>query len=163
VNPLTSAVLRTGLIDPDLLQEIRRWGVVFEDVPAAKPQTLEEVTNRIQEALESQDLVLVRETDLSVLDEYIKSARRGTLRVVVDDGHQGEFHVTFGRTKLGEFVLPWLSSSIADVLTNGMTHLWDEGEPVYFSQVRELFFGETKAFMICTPYPREPALPEHSS
>ena len=157
MNPLTSAVLRTGLVDPEVLQELRRWGVFIEDVPPAKVQSAEEVSDKIQEALESEELVLVRETDLSVLDEYLQSAKVTTLRVVFDDGEQreGEFHVTVGRTKLGEYVIPWMSTSIIDVLTNGLTHLWDGSRAIYFSQVRELFFGKTKAFMICVPFPEK--------
>ena len=37
------------------------------------------------------------------------------------------------------------------MLTNGRTYLVVDDTHVFFKDVRELFFGEQKAFMVCTP------------
>jgi hypothetical protein len=161
MHPIASAVLNTGLIDPALLDEMRRWGLHIE-LPevSATPKTLEEVSSRIQDALESEGYVLVRETDLTVLEQYTQTAARGLVHLVFDDDDANPqdttFPVSFGRTPLNEYILPWTSATIADVLVNGMTHLIDGQQHVYFKEVRELFFGDTKAFMICTPSFFEP-------
>jgi hypothetical protein len=162
MHPIATAVLNTGLIDPAVLEEMRRWGLQIE-IPEseAAPKTPEEVAARIQDALESEGYVLVRETDLTVLEQYAETARQGLLRVLFDDeeGHPQDtmFPVSFGRTPLNEYIFPWTSATIADVIVNGMTHLLDGATEVYFKEVRELFFGDMKAFMICTPSFIEPA------
>lgn len=155
MNAIASAVLSTGLLDSTLLAEMRRWGLQIEiPEPEQSPKTPEEVAARIQDALESEGYVLVRETDLTVLQQYAATAQQGILRLVLDDDQKVDdttVEVTFGRTPLNDYILPWRSETIADVLANGMTHLVDGQVHVYFKEVRELFFGDTKAFMICQP------------
>jgi hypothetical protein len=156
MHPIATAVLNTGLIDPAVLEEMRRWGLHIEtpEVEPA-PKTPEEVTARIQDALESEGYILVRETDLTVLEQYSQTATQGLMHLIFDDDEEHlqdtTFPVSFGRTPLNEYILPWTSATIADVIVNGMTHLIDGPNEVYFKEVRELFFGDMKAFMICTP------------
>jgi hypothetical protein len=82
----------------------------------------------------------------------------GTLVIKVD-GSRSSIPLAFCRTILGEFVIPWKSESIYDLMISGDTYLRykEDGKTVkaYFTDVREVFFGETKAFMVCTS-------PEHS-
>lgn len=156
MNSLAAAVLQSGLLDHSILEEMRRWGVPVDllETDGKKPRSLDEVTDRLREALEGEGYVLVRETDLAVLQQYAATMQQGTLHLVLDteDGpNESDLEVTYGRTPLNHYILAWKSMGIADVLTNGMTYLNDGTSRVYFHQVRELFFGDTKAFMICEP------------
>lgn len=156
MNPIASAVLSTGLVDPQVLAELRRWGgVPFEPLTEEPlPRSVEEVAARIRGALESEGYILVRETDLAVLDQYTGTLTQGTLHLVLDMDAQmqdADVPISYGRTPLNEYIIPWRSVGIQEVLTNGMTYLVAGEVRVFFREVRELFFGETKAFMICTP------------
>lgn len=166
-NPIVNAVVKTGLVDPIILEEMRRWGIALElPDPGPAPLNPNELAAGIQLALESEGYVLVRETDLAVLQQYASTTSQGELHLVLDDelGHLQDVDVpvTFGRTPLNEYIIPWRSEAIEAALVNGMTYLVDGQVRVYFRAVRELFFGETKAFMICTPasVERLSALPE---
>ena len=154
MNPIAAAVLRTGLLSPQVVDELRRWGTPLDDVSNIQGQSPDQVAAKIRETLESEHYVLVRETDLAVLGQYLTTATTGTLHLVLDDDatlEDTDVPVTFGKTPLDEYIFAWMSSSIVDVLTNALTYLETGATRVYFGQVRELFFGETKAFMICTP------------
>lgn len=108
----------------------------------------------MEEALQSEGLVLTRETDFAVIDHYLRSQLPATLHIVLesDEGDvETDVECTYGRTPMGEYIIRWYSESIEDVMTNGKTCLIVKDYPVYFSAMREAFFGETKAFIICTP------------
>lgn len=165
MNSIATAVLSTGLVDPQIIEELRRWGALPTDltVDGPAPRTPEEMAVRIQSALESEGFVLVRETDLAILDQYTTTLSQGTLHLVLDvdaEMQDADVPITFGRTSLNEYIVPWRSAGIQEVLTNGMTYLIDGEHRVFFRHVRELFFGDTKAFMICIPsyIERAPAL-----
>lgn len=154
MNPIAAAVISSGLLDPVMVEEMRRWGIEIAEPKDTRPQSVEELAGRIREALEGEGYVLVRETDLTVLQQYAATMQQGNLHLVLDvddDLEEDDIPITFGRTPLNEYILPWKSTGIADVLANGMTYLDDGPSRVYFRQVRELFFGGTKAFMICEP------------
>jgi hypothetical protein len=148
---LTRAVLKAGLISPAQLQEMKRISPVIDpEAEVQDPVPLDLAVKYIRDALESEEYVLIRETDLEVLRQYTQSVQKGTLRI---DGI--DIDVSFGKTKLGEFIIPWISASISEYMTQPTTWLMVEGaDKTYFRDVRELFFGEQKAFMVCMPaYP----------
>jgi hypothetical protein len=125
------------------------------DLPEPSPDSPkwafhEEVVLAIDRALDDQGMVVVRETDLEAIPQYLATMRQATLTVIFDD-LSGTFSVDVGKLKSGEFLLPWRSDSITEELTNGKTFLELEGEKFFFSAVRELFYGDTKAFVACTP------------
>jgi len=119
------------------------------------------VVQAIEEALQEQGLVLTRETDLGAVNFYLQSQRPAVLHVVVGEDEEfveSDIPCTFGITPMGEYIIRWHSESIEDVMTNGRTYLLlgskssdGSGCKVFFSRVREVFFGETKAFIICSP------------
>ncbi len=153
---MTSAVIRAGLVNENQLAEMKRWAPpgLDPDAAAEDPKTLDEAAGLVADALQSQGYVLMRETDLEVIRQYIATSRRGRLCVKTDDGDpeaRSEFEVTFGTTPIGEYILAWRSESIKDLMTNGMTYLDDNGVLVFFRDVRELFFGQEKTFMVCVP------------
>jgi hypothetical protein len=60
--------------------------------------------------------------------------------------------VEYCKTRLGEIVIPWTSESINDTILDDRTYLKPVGEDrIYFADVRELFHGGHKAFMVCEP------------
>lgn len=152
MNPITEAVLRAGIISPAQLAEMKRISPVIDrEAMVGEPVDLEMAAKIVADALESEQYALVRETDLEAVRQYAETTTIGTLHV--EDGSESAvFEVTYGRTPLGEFVIPWKSESITGMLTNGQTHLVQgDGSRVFFKDVRELFFGSKKAFMVCVP------------
>lgn len=160
MKPIAFAVARAGLITPEVQEEFRRWGlpVALVSVPEEGVLTdARQVVDLIQNALEDADQVKISETDLDLLTRYLDPSHRREGTLVVKDGQQkSTSKVLFSITPLWEYAIPWMSESIADFMTNGQTYLrfkLDSGESsrVTFSDVREVFFGEQKAFMVCTP------------
>lgn len=151
---ITRAVVAAGLVSREQIEEMKRWSPVLEaadlsdtSTPAASP---DEALALINEALHSEGYAVVRETDLEVIHQYAATATRGTLHLEVDD-QQTDVEVLFGKTALGEYVIAWHSESIKDAVVNGASFLRDGDAVVFFHDVRELFFGTHKAFMVCIP------------
>jgi hypothetical protein len=163
-SPLTNAVLKSGLVSKNQLAEFRRWKVpieVPENVPEA-PKSIEEAGRAIEQALESEGLVISRDTDLNILQQYLHTQMAGVLHVeiptddlTVEDAE--DIDVMFGLTTLGEYIIPWRSESIEEALTNGFTYLtYGNGTftvRAVFTDSRELFYGQHKAFVVCRAAP----------
>jgi hypothetical protein len=151
MTPLTSAVLKAGIVSPDMLKEMQRFNPGLKQVEAAEtPVDLETAANLIVAALNSEEYVLVRETDLEAVRQYLSTTQTGLLHL--DTGQQDtDLDVTYGTTKLGEYIIAWTNESIQEMMTNGLSYLEVDGKHVYFKDVRDLFFGDQKAFMVCVP------------
>lgn len=157
-SPLTVAILKSGLISPAALAEFRRWKTI--DLPEELPviaEGLEQVAQSLASALEGDGLVISRETDLDILKQFLDTQRQGNLHVEiyredVTEDTDADISISFGITPLGEYIIPWRSESIVAELTNGFCYLDAPGiERVFFAGVRELFYGDHKAFMVCVP------------
>lgn len=150
--------VRLGAFSEERLQEFRRWGVPLEDIPKPLPQvgptSLEDLSRELSEALEDEGMVIIRETNLTILQQYLATQQEAELFVTLDDAVPAKvFEVSVGKTELGEIIIPWRSEGIEALMTNGLTHLVLDGIQVFFCSVRELYFGDNKAFMVCTPSP----------
>lgn len=157
MNPVTAAVLKSGIISPEMLQEMKRFSPSLnKDAETSEPVALEEAAGIIEAALQSEQYVIVRETDLEAVRQYAATTRSGILHLEIDDAQQGDAEVTYGKTPLGDYIIAWLSDSVEGMMTNGLTYLVEDGAHVFFKDVRELFFGEQKAFMVCVPSTVEP-------
>lgn len=156
MNPITEAVLRAGIISPSQLAEMKRISPVIDrEAQVGEPLDLEVAARIVSEALESEQYALVRETDLEVVRQYAETTTTGILHV--EEGTEStDFEVTYGRTPMGGFIIAWKSESIAGMMTNGQTYLVVGAERVFFKDVRELFFGAKKAFMVCSHSTTEP-------
>lgn len=150
---------RIGVVDPHMLAELRRWG---HPIPEATETTkaivdLDSAVQAIREVVEGEEAILVRQTDMDVLKQYAATMRKGRLHLTVrglrgDEINQGDFEVTFGRTRLGgDYIIPWDSESVEEFMLDEGTYLQDGKRRIRFESVKELFFGDTRAFMICTP------------
>lgn len=162
MHPITAAVLKAGLISPEQLREMKRISPVIDrTAEVSSPVDLELAAKIVEDALESEQYVIVRETDLEAVRQYVETATTGILHLEADD-KSTDLEVTYGRTPIGEFIIAWKSEGIAEMMTNGLTYLVVPGGPgpgllrVFFQDVRELFFGEQKAFMVCRPSTMEP-------
>jgi hypothetical protein len=160
MHSIAVAIAKAGILSPETLQEFRRWGLPLENLPTEKITDPAVLSHAIEEALQDEGLVLTRETDLGVVQQYLQTMKRGHLHVVIDDDdgriEETDIEVFFGTTTMGEYILRWYSEGITDVLTNGKTYLRTYGpledvNQVYFRAVRELFFGDQKVFMLCEP------------
>jgi hypothetical protein len=161
MRPIAYTMMQTGILSPDFLQELKRWGLPIE--PPKNPIVLrdvEQVITMIRQALEGFDQVALRETDLDLLSRFLnpEHQKRGTL-VMSEEGNAASkvtSRIDYCTTLFGEFVFPWLSEDISDLITNGLTYLrfnTEEGvtKKVKFCDAREVFFGAQKLFMVCKP------------
>jgi hypothetical protein len=154
MSKLVEIVQKIGILSPTVLAEMKGWGLPLDEVVVeelAPSPTPESISRAIADAIESEGYVLTRETDLEAIPQYLQSMQSAMLHVVIADGETAEFEVQVGQDKAGDWILPWRSDSITDLLTNGETYLRVKGQRVYFNQARELFYGDRKAFILCTP------------
>jgi len=140
-----------------MVLEFQRWGFPIE-VPEADPGdayrsegTMDSLCNAIDFALAETRAQWDRETDFDIVSQYLKTLRPAKIHIVLERGNEADFDVQVGTTRAGEFIVPWKSESISDLLTNGESYLNLGDKQVFFSAVRDLFFGDNKVFMVCTP------------
>ncbi len=154
MSKLVEIIQQVGLVSPSVIAEMRGWGMPVGDVEVRElgaTPTVASISQAIADAIEGEGYVLMRETDLDIIPQYIQTMRNAVLHVVLGDDESADFEALVGHTHTGEWVMPWRSDSITDMLTNGQTYLRVDGKRIYFSQAREMFYGEKKAFIICSP------------
>lgn len=161
MSQLTDIIIKSGIIPPNVLSEVKRWGLpAGDDVQPPgelEPEmTVQQLCDKIDEAIQSEGYVLTRETDLEAVKQYIETMTQSVLHLVMEDGKASNFTVHAGRNTAGEIIIPWRSDNITDLLTNGESYLKINKEKVFFSNARELFYGSNKAFIVCTPSTKEP-------
>jgi hypothetical protein len=156
MTDLAKAIAMSGALNEGMLRELTKWrlpGVVVPDGQAFG--TPEEAVEAIEEALTSAGQVEMRVTDLDVLKDFLVSRKEGKLYLVGEQGARGTWPVTFGvidRRSHLDYIIPWNSDTIEMLLTNGESCLIDDKKKkIYFGSVTDLYFGEQKAFILCTP------------
>jgi hypothetical protein len=155
-RPIIDAVVEAGLVPSDTLDELARWGIHVTAERRPELNNPQSIATHLKEALESEAQVRIDETELDLLHKYLnpKHQKQGRLIIKEDKSHTTT-NISFCLTDLGEYAIPWTDEDVPEVLANGQTHLkWQDGEvarDVYFTDVREVFFGTRKAFAICTP------------
>lgn len=151
LKPLASAILKSGILSDPILDEFRRWGhPIEEEADRIVFSSAKDVVESIEQALQSEGLVIERVTDVNLINQYLQSMKIGELHVQIGD-QSGDFPVSYGRTPMGEYIIPFKGDNIVEEMTNGLSHLKDsDGNDIYFAAAREFFFGETKAFVVCS-------------
>jgi hypothetical protein len=152
-NPVAKAVLDTGVVDEANLAQLRKWGLLHADVGDTQDESAEAIVAHIQEALDSPDMVEMRDTDLDAATQFLNNRVRGTLCIPSPEEEERtvSLPVEYCVTELKEYVLPYKSEGIQALLTDNRTYLRTATRThVHFEDVRELFFGEHKAFLVCT-------------
>lgn len=158
---VVSAVVSTGLVPLQSIDELRRWGL-FHNEEAAEQLRLcmelqplpsrDEIGRRVERALSSKEFSSVKITDLDIIDEFLDTAR--TCSLCIADGEDKDVsQFLVGKTKFGEFILPWHDDAehLIDVLTNGMSHIVVDDLAYYFKDVFSVYFGQKHAFLLCVP------------
>ena len=168
-KPMIEAVLKAGLIGENALREMKRFSAAIDpEAKTEEPKDLDTAATIIATAIADEGYVMVRETDLEILHQYAETARQGVLHLEIDSdvepsgSNSTDLEISFGKSKMGEYIIAWRSETIEDMLTNGRSYLQVDGQRIFFSRLRELFYGETKAFMACTSSTIEP-VPEAAS
>jgi len=158
MNPLTVAILRSGLVDKKVLQQLERWGhalppVTPVELPAGEDGAVV-LSQMLEDALGGEDLVAVRTQDLDAIERYLATVRPGTLHLELGEVPT-EIPVMFGRTVAGDFLLPWRGETLSEEMvkpTTRLTWLDEGGEHVErFALCDELYVGLVKVFMVCSP------------
>lgn len=152
---VAKAVVEAGIVDQDALAQLQRWGFALDLQPGAEPiVSAAEVAQRILDAVGSDEEVELRSTDLDIIKDYISSRQKARLHVPdpEDEDKTVGIPIEYCLTQMGEVIIPWTSESINDMLLDDRTYLKPTGQArIYFSDVRELFYGDHKAFVVCTP------------
>lgn len=160
MSQLTEVILNAGIINPETIKELQRWKLPVGEVPEKSEFDAEvtpaSISRSISDAIENQGYILMRETDLGAVSQYLKTMQPATLHVDPESDTPVEFEVTVGRSPNGDWLLPWQSESITDMLANGKTFLRVGKQRIYFNQARELFYGPHKAFIVCVASTLEP-------
>jgi hypothetical protein len=149
-KPVTVALLTAGVVPQEVLNEMSRWGlpVKFMEVPAEVMTDAKQVIAYIREAVEGDDAVMIRSTDLDVLTHYLGDQRQGKLYLFDPETEStGSLSIVYSILPNGRYVIPWTEESISDLLTYPKSYLKAEGNKVHFDEVEELFFGGVKSFV----------------
>ncbi len=84
-RPVAQVVVDTGIVDPDALAQLQRWGYLHDiDLEGDEVVSAREAAERILEAVESHEAVELRSTDLDIIKQYLASRKKGRLHVVKD-------------------------------------------------------------------------------
>ena len=162
MSDLAKAVSLSGAINSEMLRELAHWRLPI-DLPEGDPfESPEEAIAAIEDAMTGSEQVEIRTTDLDVLRQYLRTKRKGKLHLSASRG-SGTIDIEFGVSVLGEYIIPWNADSIVDIMTNGESHILDVRRKVYVTDVTELYFGNSKAFMLCTPRKDRNVKPSHES
>lgn len=159
MKPLGVAVIRTGLVTPEALAELQRWGLPVDIREGAKVEMVNDLDKAvavIRDALEGADQVRIQESDLDLLRRFLEPEHQRQGRLTVKDGKsRTTLTVPFCVGPMGEYVIPWKSEGIMDMVLEGESFLrFDENgleRTVHFIDVRESFLGNQRTFMVCTP------------
>jgi hypothetical protein len=163
MSAIGKVLAEAGILPQDAVKQFARWRVPgIEKIDVENPPTPalvdpQQVVSHLDEAMQEKAFVQVKETDLTVLDQYQQTKTEAVLHIEDDQGQSADVPVEVGRLRTGEYIFPWTSEGIEDVMINGFTrlHLGETNSPgIAFKDVRELFFGDDKAFMVCTPATR---------
>jgi len=145
---LINVIAKAGLIPASTQQQYCIWGLMDSPVQVQPPKTAQELVEKIEECLETDDLLLVREVDFDVIEQYLQTQQRGNL--IVEDQ---SFELLFGRTKFqGEYILPYTKLDSMDILLGENTRLvYGERLPnmVFFTEVREVIVKSSPMFFVC--------------
>jgi len=158
MKPLGVAALKTGMVSMEALAEMRRWGLpldIRDEEEIGMVDNIDDALRLIRDALEGRDQVQIQESDLDLLRRFLDPTHQQMGKLMVkDENNKTTFDIPFCTTLMGEFVLPWKSEGIRDMMTMGESTLrYEENgvtKTVCIIDVRESYFGNQRTFMVCT-------------
>lgn len=148
-NDVVKVVQQAGLVGQDTVIELRRWGSPVIASSSGPDISADIVPLLIERAMQEQDFVQVRETDLEVLKQYLNTQDVGMLRLEDIRGNVDGVNIIFGKTAQGEYIIPWIDETVTDACINCLVslHVPNSGW-VTLRNPRELYYGERKMFTI---------------
>lgn len=156
-QPKSKAVAASGVLgaDGDVLAQFQRWGTLDPSVMQETQLTsVDAIVERIRESMESDDALELRDTDLDAIRVFADNSRRGRMYLPDEEARSGLRHsdVQYCVTAMGEYLVPFQSEEVRDLLLHPRAYLKPPGElPVHVADIRELYYGDRKMFMVCTP------------
>lgn len=155
-KPVTRAVMEAGLIEESTIEQLRRWGLLNTEAERKNIEDPQQIVNNLREAMEGEEAVAMRATDLDLIRQYLSNSKKGRLHVPADDdGRMASLTVEYCVTKMGSYIIPWTSENIKDLLLHEKTYLKTaEGLKVRFAYINELYYDDKKAFVVCAPLER---------
>lgn len=150
MSKLTEAVGLSGALDTAQLSELAKWRLPIT-VPDGEPFTSpEEAVAAIEDATTGYDQVQIRVSDPDAMKHYLATKCSGKLVLKEGEAKQS-FDWSFGTSPAGDYLLQWGDNAGTDLLTNGESYLLDGHRRIFFSNVQELYYGERRVFLQCTP------------
>ena len=154
MSRVIKAVVEAGLVDSAVLSQLNRWGVPIEAIPSKTLKSLDEVVSHVREAIESEDMISIEETDLDLLQSFLDDSKRSKGKLIIKDEDKSRtLSVQFVRTMMGSVAIPWVDKDSPDLLINEGTHLkYEDGDQratVSFVDYRMVYFGSKRAFVVC--------------
>jgi hypothetical protein len=163
MSELAKLIVKSGILSESQLAEFQHWGRLTDAEVEASPMSAAEFMQKVESALQQEDMVLVRETDFGALRSYLSNQKKGQLHVQ-SGKTESEFEVVYSVLNTGEYLIPWAGENLVDLLINGESFLKaEDGKVEYFYEIRELFYGEIKAFVACRPMPLAQLITQETS
>jgi hypothetical protein len=148
-NEVVKVVQQAGLVEKDTVAELQRWGSPIAVPPPGPEVPVEIAPVLIERAMQEQDFVQVRETDLEVLKQYLSTQEVGVLKLEDIRGNTERVDVMFGKTPHGEYIIPWIDEKITDLYSEHLVSLHvDDFGWVLLKDPRELYYGDRKVFTV---------------
>jgi len=142
VNTVAIMAMKLGLISPEMRTQFARWGEL-PDIEPVEVQSPEDIDELIERALQNEEELVPKVTNLEIIQEFCSTQRLGTLHLKIND-QEASFDVVFGVSRGGDIILPWRSEDIRDVLLDPtstfMTWITDGIEhKIYFRSVEDIY------------------------
>lgn len=149
-SKIVEVVQQAGLVESETVDELRRWGAPIKRPSPGPDMPPEIVPSLIDRAMQEEEFVKVKETDLEVLRDYFRTQRPGELKMETPDGSVEFAEVSFGKSAMGEYIIPWVDENIMDVMGDCLVSLsWpDMPASVQLKNPKELYYGDRKMFVI---------------
>lgn len=144
-------VAQSGIVPEEVLAEFQRWGTALPEVAESGLEAgdASSLLEALPAALARENAVLIKETCVDALPQYLSTLCEGTL-VLSHEGQVARIPVTYGVLVSGEYLLPWQSETVEQLMADGQAMLLREtGDYVPILSVRSLFYGDTKSFLAC--------------
>lgn len=158
MKAVTKAAIQAGLIDQDTVDQFKRWGAMPRGMNIERLEDPDEALKAIQDAIQSEDQVTLKTTELDMLRHYRVPTNQLRGQVVwtdVDHGQKGTKVVLFCHY-LNKFVMPHPGDQMLRNLVNGTSYMrWTPpptrgAKRVYFDGYDEIYFGDLAAFVALT-------------
>lgn len=153
---IVTAVVEVGLVPESTLDELARWGMHVTAEPSTAFDTAQAAVDYLRDVYESSEQVTITETELDLYKFYSTPENQKQGRLLLrHDGKSRVEQLVFCVTSTGAFVIPWATTRVPEILTNGDTCLrWSDSDGAHeeqFTDCREVFFGDKPTFLVCTP------------